>query len=725
MKSSFPHEKFAASRMTILLLRAYSALLLVTLPLQIRAGFSGTDDHTPLEIVAALAVAFLQILTFIQFGSWFAMAYRKLTLVGAQPRYTPAMALVMFFVPFANLFRPTELFAELYGGYDPARLRPESRRRPVGSRVARFWWYGLLASSVVADIGTAVPVNDGESSKVHLFLLCLSQVFAACAALGATRFVRDIQDLQRRFAILLRLDKNAEASQLLEEESFRSTANVAVVLRFTLVLTAIFQAILLATNRLANENLNVVVIRPISLLSIVAIASSGIAFLIWVSRTITNIRLAGSFPRSAVFCVIGFLLPGYNLVHSWVLIQTIWTSIGRFMNETKEVVPGVFSSTLTEKNSRRSSLIDWWGLCSLVQLPVVVTLQRSRELELISREAVVATTLALSIVTILLLERIVRLISLRMRWLESTILRSTDPMTPIASRTLPPLPAARWSDVLFPIASSVEDGLREDTLEVRNERETAEKALEAQDAIAQQAHYDPRHTVFRERRAKEMAWRERQDAEDAQRRTIRDMTFTKATLLTRTLRILLLLALFVGFGEGCFLFGAYGDSHRSHNLPATWILLITSILLVVGAMLCGLPSWLTLSRWAAAQIRNGNAAGVFAADPARVTRQVLTFQEPVVFRQLLVGSRAHFSEASFGVWKVTLRMIQTAPVWLAVACAVGAYMAMAGVVVFILTLSVLLLETASYVRAVDTGFIQLYQNLADISAEAEPQADDH
>ncbi|MEO8034728.1 MAG: DUF4328 domain-containing protein [Acidobacteriota bacterium] len=654
--------KFEASRTAIGLLWAYALVASLTIPLRFWKG-----DGRALEMVTVSFIGVFQLLAILGFGSWFRSAYAKLGIVGVQTRYTPAMALVIFFIPFSNLFRPGEIVAELYAGSEPGRLRQTSRRRSSGPRAATFWWYCFLGSLVAGDVATAFHIREGHAQRLApLILIAASQFLGAGAAIGATRFVGDIRDRQRRCAILLRLDGKTAQSAMIEEDALPASRRLTSILRVLLVATGILRTIVITLLVLRMSGLDVrpFVLPLAGLTSWVALATLT-AFLLWVERVVSNIGRLSPFAQGAGFAAGGFFIPFFNLVHPLVLMQRIWQWLDRINGGIEHYDYAPIEVAAAKRP--RSTLIDVWWTTVCVELLIIVLAVSFRDDVDLPRSLFVIVTVvefALALLTIGTLFNIVSTIGAKVASMEAASLGAQE-LILSSTAADPATPRATWTEVLLPIASTIDTGLREEGPDLRRERELVERARDAEEEAA------------------------------------RTSTFYSASTLTKTLRVLLLFAIFVAFAEGFTYIVFVPGSHHTVG---------TLLAICVGAAVCGLPPWLMLSRWAAAQYHNGVSLRRLNGDPHVYRRRILRFREPGVFRALWIASSSSpTTDSSFTIWQGSLRILQAAPIWLTVASVGSDYVVMGGGALFVLNVTVCLSLTATMIREIDSRFEEIHQ----------------
>lgn len=133
---------------------------------------------------AALGAAGLQALLLLATGvCFFVWTYRlnrnlrALGVTGLQ--FTPGWAVGYFFIPIMSLYRPYQIFREIWQGSDPG-LAPRSGRAWQNIRppaLLGFWWVLWLISNLVDRLAAQTP-NDTGAAVVGAAFSLISAVLA-------------------------------------------------------------------------------------------------------------------------------------------------------------------------------------------------------------------------------------------------------------------------------------------------------------------------------------------------------------------------------------------------------------------------------------------------------------------------------------------------------------------------------------------------------------------
>jgi hypothetical protein len=680
MKAPHSYRIKGSSLTTFLLWMSAIAAATLALP-RTMSVLDGGGPPTAFEILSAIGLGAIQLAAIVSFGLWFKAAYSKLPILGAATRYTPGMACALFFVPFAHLFKPGELIEELYRGSDPARLRPKSRRQVKGAKAATFWWYGFLASTTASDIAWILSLRANEASVSNLdqalipaAFIGLSHLLAAAAALGATRFIGDISEFHRRCAILLKLDKRFAASAAIEDNTFQRSHRVASVLRGLLIASAVIVPLTIGLL------LGVIVAPKLSWLFVVAIVLAGlvgvclgVAFLMWIHRVVSNIRRVAPYPDSPFFSVVGFAIPLFNLIHSWMVFQRIWTWLDRinggiWQDDSRDI-------KISDVNPSRSLLVDTWWIVTVAEASIGVVAQvlASRETSAGVLAATVVAQIVMSSVAMLLLYRIVGMIAWKMASIEIFIAKERSALPDHLEQEMAET-RATWADVFLPIASTIDQGLR------------VPEFMASQVELSQSAFVTPS-----------------EPAEPEIDRGYPIVPFASARRLTLSVRVALLLAMLFGCAGAIAFYLAFSlrPNTQIDRKAVAWIVFGLG---AATTMLVGIAPWLLLARWMSAQVRNANSLGLLIADPRRAAWGILTLREPRVFRDLLAASSSPLGGVAFVVWNISLRLMQTSPIWLALACVRGSTIVTSAAILLFAVVVLALTHTAMFVRDIDTRF---------------------
>ncbi len=84
---------------------------------------------------------------------WYSRAYKNILALGAHNRrWGPRWAVVYWFIPIVNLFRPKQVMNDIWRGSDPdlPRQASEWHSRPVAALV-HWWWAASLISGFIGN----------------------------------------------------------------------------------------------------------------------------------------------------------------------------------------------------------------------------------------------------------------------------------------------------------------------------------------------------------------------------------------------------------------------------------------------------------------------------------------------------------------------------------------------------------------------------------------------
>ena len=125
-----------------------------------RSEFASAGDRGSWLMLAL--VALLLVLAFI-FSLFTHRASRNLLPLKAEgQRFTPEWAVACFYIPVLNLFRPFQVFMELFRASSPYRAgeAPQAWRQSMPPTVVAFWWPALLASIALNPIVLGFVLAD-------------------------------------------------------------------------------------------------------------------------------------------------------------------------------------------------------------------------------------------------------------------------------------------------------------------------------------------------------------------------------------------------------------------------------------------------------------------------------------------------------------------------------------------------------------------------------------
>ncbi|RMD89656.1 MAG: DUF4328 domain-containing protein [Alphaproteobacteria bacterium] len=175
-----------AAEPVLLALGGAAAGCLVLAALASHAAVTATGA-SPWVCPEVLAVAMLLVLavTAIVFLRWLAASYRHLMGEGYPMGYTPAQAVIAWFVPFANWVWPFRVLRELLEAVADSRAIDENREAMLLLRL-RWWWGLVLFSTIVLPLTAArrlmLSADTAERTRIWLELLGHEGLLAALAA---------------------------------------------------------------------------------------------------------------------------------------------------------------------------------------------------------------------------------------------------------------------------------------------------------------------------------------------------------------------------------------------------------------------------------------------------------------------------------------------------------------------------------------------------------------
>lgn len=141
----------------------------------------------------------VQVLTAVFFLIWFYRAYRNLPALGARGLgWTPARAVITFFVPFVNLYRPFQAMREIWRASDPA---VDDWHRARSSPLLPLWWLSWMVSDLLCAVG-GQTWDDPASSTVDdmrsiAWVGIAGAALSIAAALLAVQVIRAIDARQQ------------------------------------------------------------------------------------------------------------------------------------------------------------------------------------------------------------------------------------------------------------------------------------------------------------------------------------------------------------------------------------------------------------------------------------------------------------------------------------------------------------------------------------------------
>lgn len=136
------------------------------------SGQSGYADAVAvaegIEVGTALLVLLVCLPSLVLWLIWFAAAAERLPSLGIPPRQSPAMSVVWWFIPIANLFMPKQAVNDLWRAGDPAAPAsdPSWLARPVPG-VVHWWWAAFVAFQLTSG-ATFSWIPDAEDPRSEM-----------------------------------------------------------------------------------------------------------------------------------------------------------------------------------------------------------------------------------------------------------------------------------------------------------------------------------------------------------------------------------------------------------------------------------------------------------------------------------------------------------------------------------------------------------------------------
>jgi Domain of unknown function (DUF4328) len=194
-----PYEsaRLRASAATILLVANIFGLALYSAFDLVDIAYLGTkapsDAFSLAEGLTALAAIAVYYGTFIAaavlFLMWLHRVVRNMPALGsADPRWSPARAVVYCFIPIVNLAHPLLSTLDAWRGSDPSRRSLDlAARRALGTpQLFVWWWIAWLTGNVVSNIAARSDSTAGDWADIA------SNVLLAAAAVCAVAIVRQV-----------------------------------------------------------------------------------------------------------------------------------------------------------------------------------------------------------------------------------------------------------------------------------------------------------------------------------------------------------------------------------------------------------------------------------------------------------------------------------------------------------------------------------------------------
>jgi len=194
------------ARAIIILTIISAALSLVNTVYDATAGLS-SDAGFNLDpwLASVLAISILAglvgLLNFIVFLLWYYRNHKNLPALGASElRFTPGWAVVLWFIPILNLWKPYQVTVEVMKASDPAVGRTDSEARKGMTRppyVLAWWLFNFVAVGVII-LAYVIAALDAEIRADAPETGWYSIVEAIVTVIGAWLTIKLVQEIDAR-----------------------------------------------------------------------------------------------------------------------------------------------------------------------------------------------------------------------------------------------------------------------------------------------------------------------------------------------------------------------------------------------------------------------------------------------------------------------------------------------------------------------------------------------
>jgi hypothetical protein len=206
---------FLAANIVTHLIAAVSKFMQIDLLYKVMEGLTDVTRAQLLandtrETVVQIVVLVNFVAAAVVFLVWLYGAYKNLRPLGANPDTTPGWVVGYFFIPILNLFRPFQVFQEIWRESDPETVTAAGVR-PMHAFVAGssksllvvVWWGLWLLSNIVAWIAynwdsKAQILNDYIIASWISMANDLLTILAAIACIIIVKKITDRQDERAR-----------------------------------------------------------------------------------------------------------------------------------------------------------------------------------------------------------------------------------------------------------------------------------------------------------------------------------------------------------------------------------------------------------------------------------------------------------------------------------------------------------------------------------------------
>lgn len=187
------------------------AVFLIQMPLinLIKADIEPTPEQWAFYDQAAQILGqagyVLLAVTGLSFLVWLHRASRNALSLSANPlRYSPAAAVVSFFIPILNLFRPPAALGEIWQVSDPgSRFSDNPDGTGSSTGLVGAWWTCWLLSIALGQVAFRLLTKTMGKQYLEVaawvnIAASILSIFAALLAIGMIRGIHDRQDLKHR-----------------------------------------------------------------------------------------------------------------------------------------------------------------------------------------------------------------------------------------------------------------------------------------------------------------------------------------------------------------------------------------------------------------------------------------------------------------------------------------------------------------------------------------------
>lgn len=706
----------SGAKSTNRILVAFAVVSLLSLPLRCWFAFKG---HAAAAVDGGFAglAGLLEFTAIILFVGWLRTTYGTLPFFGVRTRYTPAMAVAVFLIPFSNYFRAGDVVDELIDGTDFTKLAAAARVQRVSIPiVVRSWWYFFIAGATLSNIATAILLTPGSAheSMSLVALIVVAQLLLAGSALLAVRFVETIEARMENCLARLRMSGQKDIERVIP---LRLVEPSDVPFKAFCVCLVVFIGIRVfdiacAIRLWIGDDLAINLVRPwLPFLAGGVFLLTVLTFFWWVSRLATNLQAMSLTTLSPAWAVGGLFIPFFNLFHGYDVLRTMWRGVQKQAPPKPAAQPATFTIWVgaeEESTAQRPVLLTVW----LILLLAAVLTSIYAQAALIfanQRDTFIALRYVgafLTIATCVALYAAASEINEAVQPFESRFINDAQAVKRAAlaaasrsERTLaqprPDAKRASWSEVLLPIATAVDQGLASETAERRQERALADQQAAARPVLPRPRIPTKEIAGVLSNVLQVVALVAAQLAERTSRPHVPATNVIRTRILTNALRVVMLFSLLIA-EVALFLYG--GDSTAFHGAIVARLVALTIFVLMFG-----LPTWLLLAGWVFLTQRN-----VEAIDPWTVVTPsalaMFRLREPGVLRAIMMTTFDGISvshERRLRTWSWSLRVVQFAPLILLVL--IGTPLAPVGALVVAVALIVWCIMTAAFVREIDDG----------------------